>query len=254
MTTLATNTPRVLVGGDINEFPVIATDIIYEGAAVGLVDATGHARPLTSADKFAGFCIEKADNSAGAAAAINCRVYRRGTVKLSVSGAVATDVDQPVYATDDNVFTFLPTGAKFVGFVSRFVSSGVVEVEFDSKTYLDPYANRPKETLAAATLTLDAQDNGKIIFCTVDTTVTIPPTATCLRNVSLVNMGPFGTVAIVVTPNGSDKIAGADIAPADGSTVTNTKATARRGDKITLDLGHADGPAITELKGTWAAA
>jgi len=114
MTTLATNTPRIMVGGDVNELPVIATDIIYEGAAVGLVDASGHARPLTSADKFAGFAIEKADNSAGAAAAINCRFWRSGCVKLSVSGAVINDIGQPVYATDDNTPAALTVGEQTI--------------------------------------------------------------------------------------------------------------------------------------------
>jgi hypothetical protein len=254
MTTLATNVARVFVGGNLNEIPVIASDIIYEGAAVGVVKASGHARPLTSVDQFVGFASEKADNAAGAAAAINVSVWRQGTVKLPVTGAVITDIGQPVYATDDNAFTFVPTGAVFIGFVRRFVSTGVVEVDFDVANYTDPYANKVKETLGAATLTLDAQDNAKYIFVTVDSTVTLPATATALRNVTLVMMGAYGTVQIVATPNGSDKIAGANIAPADGATVTNTKATAQRGDLITLDFNATDGPAITEIRGTWAAA
>jgi hypothetical protein len=71
MTTLAANKPRAYELGERNHFPVIASDIIYEGAAVGIVAATGHAQPLTSADKFGGFAVAKADNSAGTAAAIN---------------------------------------------------------------------------------------------------------------------------------------------------------------------------------------
>ena len=35
MTTLAANTPRPKELGNVNEIPVIASDIIYEGAAVG---------------------------------------------------------------------------------------------------------------------------------------------------------------------------------------------------------------------------
>ena len=68
MTTLAVDTPLVIEGGTINEYPVIASDIIYEGAAVGLVPASGHARPLAAGDRFVGFAEQKADNSAGAAA------------------------------------------------------------------------------------------------------------------------------------------------------------------------------------------
>lgn len=252
MTTLATNTPRILVGGDINEIPVIATDIIYEGAAVGVVKASGHARPLTSADKFIGFAVEKADNSAGAAAAINCRFYRKGCVKLAVSGAVITDIGQPVYATDDDTFVFLPTGAVFIGFVRRFVSSGVVEVEFDVDNFVDPYAGKVKETLSASTKTLDAQDTGKYIFVTADSVITLPATATALADVTLVCMGAYGTVQISADPNAIDKIMGPDIAGADNKDLVNTKATALRGDYVTLTAGHADGYVVNRIKGVWA--
>lgn len=253
MTTLAVNTPRVLVGGSVNELPVIASDIIYEGAAVGVVLASGHVRPLTSADKFVGFAVEKADNSAGVAAAINCRIYRKGCVKLAVSGAVITDIDQPVYATDDNTFVFLPTGAQFVGFVRRFVSSGIVEVEFDIDNFVDPYQGKVKETLAAATKTLDAQDTGKYIFVTVDSVITLPATATALADVTLVCMGAYGTVQISADPNADDKIMGPDLAGVDNKDLINTKATAQRGDLITLTAGHADGYVVNRIKGTWAA-
>ena len=78
MTTLAANTPRTYEGGPVRieeaAIPVIAADIIYEGAAVGIVPASGHARPLAAGDRFAGFANQKADNSAGAAAAINVDV------------------------------------------------------------------------------------------------------------------------------------------------------------------------------------
>lgn len=254
MTTLATNTPRVLVGGDVNTFAVIANDAIYQGAAVGLVAASGHARPLTSADTFVGFATALADNTGGAAAAINVDVYRKGTVILSVSGAVITDVGQPVYATDDNAFTFLPTGAVFVGFARRFHSTGIMEVDFDVTGFKDPYGDKVRETLAAAALTLDTQDSAKYIFATVDTTVTVCATAVALRDVTIVCMGPFGTVQVVVDPDGNDKMHGPNTTGADGAAITNTKATARRGDYLTFDLGHADGPVITAIKGTWAQA
>jgi hypothetical protein len=76
MTTLAANKSRAFEGGDRNEIPVIATDIIYEGAAVGVVPASGHARPLAAGDRFAGFAEEQADNSAGGAAAIRAGLGR----------------------------------------------------------------------------------------------------------------------------------------------------------------------------------
>lgn len=252
MTTLAANKPRAKEQGSINSIPVIAADIIFEGAAVGQVKATGHARPLNAADLFVGFAVAKADNSAGSAAAITVDVYRKGEAQLSVSGAVITDIGQPVYATDDDAFVFLPTAAVFIGFVKRFVSSGVVVVAYDVDNFVDPYQGKVKETLAGAALTLDAEDSGKYIFVTVDATVTIPATAVALADVTLVCMGPYGTVQISVDPDNADKLHGPNLAPADGVIVANTKATAQRGDLITLTNGHANGAVVNNIKGVWA--
>jgi hypothetical protein len=251
MTTLAVDTYRVLEIGDRNEIPCIAADKFYEGSAIGIVDASGHARPLTSADRFAGFCEKYVDNSAGAAAALNVRVIKKGAVQLPVSGAVITDVGQPVYATDDNAFGFTPVSAVFIGFVRRYVSSGVVIVEFDAGVLQDPYAGWTPEALGAATKTLDVQDAGKAFFVTVDSVITLPATAVSI-SVLLVNVGPFGTVQISADPVTADKIMGPDIAGADNKDLINTKATARRGDRVELRLGHADGPFVEKLVGTWA--
>lgn len=251
MTTLAANTPRAEELGTINEVPVIAADIIYEGAAVGLVAASGHARPLTAADKFIGMAERQADNSSGLAAAINVRVKKKGTAQLSVSGAVITDVDQPVYATDDDTFVFNPAGGVFIGFVRRFVSAGVVIVEYDVGNFVDPWAGYVRETLAAATKTLDAQDSGKVICCTVTTVVTLPATAVAL-DVTLLCVGPFGTVQISADPAAADKIMGPDLPGTDNKDLINTLATARRGDFVSLRSGHADGYIVTGINGTWA--
>jgi hypothetical protein len=254
MTTLAKNVPRPQELGDINEIPVVAADIIYEGAAVGVVAASGHARPLTAVDKFAGFAQRQADNSAGLAAAINVRTNKRGAVQLPITGAVVTDVGQAVYATDDDTFTFNPAGGVFVGFVRRFVSSGIVIVEYDVEKFVNPWEGRVCETLSASTKTLDAQDTGKVICCTVTTVVTLPATATALDNVTLLCVAPFGTAQISADPAAADKIMGPDLAGTDNTDLINTLATARRGDFVTLRAGHADGYTVTGLKGIWASA
>lgn len=133
MTTLAVNTPRAYELGDNGEYPVIASDIIYEGAAVG-ENASGYARPLVAGDPFLGFATAKADNSAGAAGAVNVEVKRRGQVQLAVAGATAiTANDRPlVYAADDNSFTLTASTNTIIGRVSRWISSGVCVVEFDA--------------------------------------------------------------------------------------------------------------------------
>ncbi len=251
MTTLAVDTPRLFEIGERNEFPVIASDIIYEGAAVGLVAGTGLARPLNAADKFVGFAEKNADNASGAASAINVRVVNSGAVVLPITGAVLTDVGNPVYATDDNAFTFNPASAVFVGFVRRFDSSGYVVVEFDVAQLKDPWAGWFRESLAAATLTLDVQDSSKLFCVSVDSVITLPATAVSIT-CGFLNVGPFGTVQISIDPVAADKIMGPNIAGTDNKDLINTKATARRGDFATLRLGHADGPFVESLHGTWA--
>lgn len=253
MTTLAANKPRAYEMGELDAFPVIASDIIYEGAAIGLVAGTGHARPLVAGDKFGGFATRKADNSAGAAAAINVEGVECGEISLAVSGAVVTDVGQPVYATDDDTFVFSPVGASFIGFVKRFVSSGVVIVSFDADCYQDPYAEYSvRETISGAK-TLDIEDNGKVFFVDTTAVITLPATATPV-NAKIVNIGPFGTVQVSLSPQAADKVQGPDLPGTDDHDLVNTLATARRGDFAVLTTGDANGPIVAKLRGTWATA
>jgi len=250
MTTLAVDTPRDMELGDRNEFPVIASDIIYEGAAVGLVIASGHARPLTSVDKFVGFAEDRADNSAGAAAAINVRTIKKGAVKLAVTGAVITDVGVAVYAQDDNAFSFVPTSGVFIGFMRRYVSSGYAIVEFDVDNFKDPHEGLVAET-TAIDKTLDNQDTGKVICCgTDDKTITLP--AVAAMSFRVLNVGAFGVAGIDVSPNANDLIIYKDSGGTDNHGLVNTKATAQRGDYLHVEYGDATGWIVTHSKGTWA--
>lgn len=254
MTTLAADSARTWETGERNEFLVIASDIIYRGAAVGLVDGTGHARPLVGGDRFAGFAEAKADNAAGAAAAITVRVVESGKIKLSVSGAVVTDVGQPVYASDDDTFVFSPVGGSFVGFVHRFESSGVAIVAFHAGVYRDPWAHHTKRETLTGTKTFDAEDSGKLFAVTEDgdaDALTLPAVADGL-NVTILAIGAFGTTALTISPNASDMILGPDITGADNKDLILTKATQRRGDFVSLISADADGYIVTEMRGIWA--
>lgn len=251
MTTLAANKPRAYELGQRNEFPVIASDIIYEGAAVGLVDATGHARPLVSGDRFVGFAESNADNSSGGAAAINVRTIEAGKTQVPISGAAIADIGSPVYATDDDTFTLSPLGS-FVGFVERFVSSGVVIVEFNANAFRDPWRAYSVREAIDDDKTLDIQDNGKLFVVTVDAkTITLPAVATPV-NCVIVNGGAYGAVAVNISPNANDRIQGPDLPGSENKGLINTKATARRGDFVKLVTGDANGPIVAELRGTWA--
>jgi len=131
MATLATDKSRTYELGDLNSLPMVATDIIYEGAAVGIEAASGNARPLNAGDQFVGFCIQNADNSTGSAGNVRVQVKTHGEVQLPVAGVAATDIGKPVYASDDDTFVLTATGNSYIGKVKRFVSTGVAVVAFD---------------------------------------------------------------------------------------------------------------------------
>lgn len=134
MSTLAANALRdFFVPTDIEDYPVIASDIIYQGAAVG-ENGSGYSRPLQAGDAFQGFAIAKADNAAGSAGDISVSVRTRGKVQLSVAGATAVTANDraAVYASDDNTFTLTASTNSLIGYVSRWISSGIAVVEFDA--------------------------------------------------------------------------------------------------------------------------
>jgi len=251
MTTLAADLVRDLKPGDLNDIPVVASDIIYGGAAVGIVKATGHARPLTSVDIFGGFAQRQCDNSTGAAAAKNVRVVRKGIATLPVSGAVITDVGAHVWATDDDSFAFIGTGGVYVGRVVRFVSSGIVDVQFDAGIMNDPFEGYLHESLASGA-TLDAQDSGKVIWITADAQTMTLPAVEGLSGVIIANAGAYGVIGITVAAGANDMVEGANITGADNKGLINTKATANRGDFAEFDYSDANGYVARRIRGTWA--
>jgi hypothetical protein len=138
MATLAKDKPRAYenTGGhpDYNEIPAIASDIIYNGAAVGQSSSAGTARPLVAGDSFLGFCVEQCDNSAGAAAAKSVKVLTTGIAWLSVAtGDNIDDLEDTVYASDDDTFTKASTGNTAIGKIKRYDSAtGLCLVAFEA--------------------------------------------------------------------------------------------------------------------------
>lgn len=132
MTTLAKNKTRDYSLGDEEEYPVVAADIIYQGAAVG-ENGLGYSRPLVAADPFQGFAVAQADNSTGGAGETTVRVKARGRIVLDIPGVAITANDRPaVYAADDDTFTLTAAGNSLIGYVSRWIAPGAALVEFDA--------------------------------------------------------------------------------------------------------------------------
>lgn len=133
MTTLAADKVRTFEIGDINELPVIAADIIYEGAAVG-DNGSGYARPLAAGDPFRGFAERKVDNSTGAAGDLRVRLRRFGLIQLPIASLAITDVGKDVFASDDDTFTLTQGSNTRIGYVERWVSTGIGIIAFHEST------------------------------------------------------------------------------------------------------------------------
>jgi len=252
MTTLAVDTAVVEVKGELDSIPIIASDTVFEGAMVG-ENSSGYGRPLVAGDKFKGHAIYQVANETGSAGDKEITV-RRGRYRLDVAlVALITDLDVPVFASDDATLTLDASGNSFVGVITRYVSATRMEVEFrpGEDDEFGPDQNRDTKT---DDYTTDAEDNGKIIYLSTDTkTVTLIATVAGYR-VRIVNNAGDGTAEIHVDPNASDNFLGGpdQAAGGDGKKLSNTKATQKRGDYLDLLGDGTAGWNIVGMRGTWA--
>lgn len=182
MSTLAADTPRDYsnaIDPWFEELPVIASDIIYEGAAVG-DNASGYMRPLAAGDEFRGFAVANVDNSTGSAGDKRVKLRRQGIVSLAVTGATAvTDVGKPVYASDDATFTLTPTASE-IGTVAKWVTSTTCLVYFKASQLKDNAAGRNREHIVGKAANFNVvmpADNGKTFNITAAATATLPASA-----------------------------------------------------------------------------
>ena len=95
MATLADNSPLTHLVGEHNSVPIIASDIVYEGAMVG-DNGSGYGRPLVAGDTFLGHAVDKVDNTSGSAGDLNITLLTgRYRLKVALVGTI-TDVGRPV--------------------------------------------------------------------------------------------------------------------------------------------------------------
>lgn len=151
MAQLTANTPQVYEAGDGNTVPAKGASEIFLGSAVGIT--AGFGRQLTAGDIFAGFA-EQHINNTGADGALSVPVKRSGQIQLAISALAVTDIGKPVYASDGATFTLTQSTNTRVGYVSRWVSTGIGIVSFNLKTVasaviLDSTGGTPATTFAA---------------------------------------------------------------------------------------------------------
>lgn len=134
MTALVQNVDRKEKEGKLLAAPVVASDIIYNGALVKF-NAAGFLAPCAAeaGAVFAGVAYEKVDNSAGSAGDKTCRVNKYGAYLMSGTGFSQSDVGSSVYASDDDtVSTTQASNEQEVGKIVEFISSTQVRVRIDN--------------------------------------------------------------------------------------------------------------------------
>lgn len=112
---LTANADRArMVDQDVRTFPVGGSRHIFRSGLVGL-DPAGMLKPFEPGDLFAGVAYEEKDNSAGAAGALNCRVYTLGDFVLPLTGVDEEDIGKPAFATADDACALTGHPDAFVG-------------------------------------------------------------------------------------------------------------------------------------------
>lgn len=247
MSTLAADSPQILVGGDMGAIPIIASDIVYEGSMVG-DNGAGYGRPLVAGDKFVGHSITRVTNASAVAGAFDIRL-RHGVYRLvcSLVGLI-TDVGQPVYASDDQVLTFDASGNSYVGRISRYVSATKMEIEFVTcgQDEFDPNPNRDVKAAGYTTL---APDNGKVISVSATALISFLASVAGFK-ITVVNGAGLAVAETTIDFDGAEtSLGGCGLATA-GVLLTNTLATAQRGDFLQF-IGTGGNWNIVGKRGIW---
>jgi hypothetical protein len=196
------------------------------------------------------------ENTSGTAVAVYST--QMGTTEVGSTGVITTGIS-------DGIIEFWYAGSA----IDVTVKNGTYQIEIldfantDHRIMFPSYVGYPpllnsqtavSRTITANTTITDVNDVGRIIKCATDTVVLTLPAVATGKTFTFVNTAEDGAAAIHLDCNASDKILGGCGFSVldDGDKVTNTKATAKKGDYIKVDYGTADGWYIVELRGTWA--
>lgn len=115
----------------LDDIPVLAAAILFEGSAVGENVSTGFARALVSGDTFLGFAVAGADATGLASGVLDVRVQKKGALRLAVAATTVANLGDTVDATDDGTFV-VGGGGSPIGKITRFISAGLCIVRFEA--------------------------------------------------------------------------------------------------------------------------
>lgn len=104
----------------------------------------------------------------------------------------------------------------------------------------------------SAPYTMAEGDSGQVTQIDTDGVVITLPATVAGMTFTLQNIGADGAVGFSVSPAALDKIMGAGLTSADDKDLINTKATAKKWDRVTLVGDGVNGWFVQDIRGTWA--
>lgn len=152
--------------------------------------------------------------------------------------------------------TYGPAGDYWIGRLAKAhtTSQATCLVDLNKVNPMLPaWPNRLHEAIAGGA-TLDAEDNGKVLWCATDAATITLPAYTVGLDVVIVNYAADGGALLNIDLDNSDKFMGANLTGSDGGILSNTKATQLRCDYVHLRGYDADGILVVEKRGVWAVA
>lgn len=257
MTAAAANadTPRFstdAVPRAIRSLPVAASTHIYQGTLVAL-NLSGYLVPASADPSLTvvGVANDEADNSAGAAAAINCAV-ERGAFYLTNSSSTAAvseaDIGREVFAVDDltvsrtNVAGTYPVAGRVIGFES---SKAIVEVGMLGRT-----VGGRVDVLYPAGADLSSTGQNLFVKLNGSSQVVLADTAGEQALGVLQNAPASGAIGIVRVFGPSRAMGGATLA--DGALVATAATTARAKAAVTATTDTTSASSTDALVGSYA--
>lgn len=226
----------------IGPVQVVVTDTVQPGDLIGLnssgnwVKADGNSSPAIQALLIAG---------QGGASGDTITAYKSAVVG-GVSGSAKGD---RVFLSDTAgryAATASTTHAQQVG-----VALTATEMLVDPQGFAFTARPNEKRVTVSSNENLAISDTGIVRQVDFDGAVLTLP-ATHVGDVFIIeNAGPDGAVQINISPQAADKISGGGITSADNKDLVNTKATARRGDRVVLIADGVDGFVVVSMTGIW---
>lgn len=208
--------------------PASASTTFYDGTVCFITEA-GLADITTASGQnlFGGLVIRQVDNSSGAASAKSVEFRVDGFGTFPGTGFAQSDVNSPLYATDNYTFTKTPSAAAVrIGTIVECISSTKVRSTIDGARWLGTSSTISTKT---ADFTILASESGKTFTNTGASgtiTGTLPPAVPGLKYRARVSVAqqlrldPDGTETISLPSTGVPGTAGQYVvADAIGETI-----------------------------------